>query len=441
MTDFTPSDEQAEALRRIKEWFAAPPEGRAPYFNLRGYAGSGKTSLMKHLIGEELGLSAEGLAPSCCVATYTGKAALNMTRRTGLPCSTIHRLIYSTYRLGEAELAKLRKEIAELEEAAIGLAGAERRAADAVIAQKHLDLKEARGLQVLLNPQSKARDAKLVVIDEHSMVDQVMAKDLLSFGTPVLALGDPGQLPPIRRGKGYFSRGEADFMLTQVHRQAEESAIIRLATWARTGRHIPFGEHDANVWKLPRGRAEPAQLLAADQVLVGYNQTRLELNNAMRREKGFSGLLPNGPAEKIVCLKNDYENGLVNGMPLRLGEAREIDEARFEAQIDRESVAAIGEWEEVGERDQGGRQHFLCYAGGYHDHVAWDKKRDDRDWRIKSKLVDSTFGYAITTYRAQGSQYPNVIVWDDGFGHTETQRRQHLYTAVTRAETGLVIFA
>ena len=76
------------------------------------------------------------------------------------------------------------------------------------------------------------------------MVDEDMARDLMSFKKPILVLGDPGQLPPIR-GEGAFTRDAPDVMLTEIHRQAEESAIIRLATMARQGEAIGFGQYDA----------------------------------------------------------------------------------------------------------------------------------------------------------------------------------------------------
>ena len=116
----------------------------------------------------------------------------------------------------------------------------------------------------MLNEQSIVRDAELIVLDEVSMVGEEMARDLLAFGKPILVLGDPGQLPPIK-GDGAFTRDAPDVMLTEIHRQAGESAIIRLATLARQGQPIPYGEHDAFVWKMrrERGRARSRCCAAA----------------------------------------------------------------------------------------------------------------------------------------------------------------------------------
>ncbi|OYX22927.1 MAG: hypothetical protein B7Z10_12275, partial [Rhodobacterales bacterium 32-66-7] len=74
-------------------------------------------------------------------------------------------------------------------------------------------------------------------------------------------------------------------------------------------------------------------------------------------------------------------------------------------------------------------------------HVANDPKRHDRDWKDKRLLTEATFGWAITAHKAQGSQWENVIVWDDGMGRTDLDRRRWLYTAITRAERGLVLLA
>ena len=139
-----------------------------------------------------------------------------------------------------------------------------------------------------LNPQSDAADAKLIVLDEVSMVGEEMARDLMSFGKPILVLGDPGQLPPIK-GEGAFTRDAPDVMLTEIHRQAAESAIIRLATMARQGQPIGFGEYDRRVAKMRKGDVTPAQALRSGQLICGMNATRLQLNNAMRHAAGFGG--------------------------------------------------------------------------------------------------------------------------------------------------------
>ncbi len=94
----------------------------------------------------------------------------------------------------------------------------------------------------MLNRRSAVADAKLVIIDECSMVDEELGKDLLSFGTKVLVLGDPAQLPPIQGG-GFFTAAEPDAMLTEVHRQAQDDPIVRMSMDIREGRELEIGRH------------------------------------------------------------------------------------------------------------------------------------------------------------------------------------------------------
>ena len=81
------------------------------------------------------------------------------------------------------------------------------------------------------------------------------------------------------------------------------------------------------------------------------------------------------------------------------------------------------------------------YKGHFEDHVAFDRQRHDRDWKNKRLLTEATFGWAITAHKVPGQFLGNVIVWDDGLGKTSLDRARWLYTAITRAEQGLVILS
>ncbi len=98
-----------------------------------------------------------------------------------------------------------------------------------------------------LNHDGPASRAGLIVIDECSMVDAELGRDLLSFGKPILVLGDPAQLPPVKGG-GFFTEAEPDVMLTEIHRQAENDPIIRLSQIVRSGGEIAYGA----LWRKPR---------------------------------------------------------------------------------------------------------------------------------------------------------------------------------------------
>ena len=86
-----------------------------------------------------------------------------------------------------------------------------------------------------------------------------------------------------------------------------------------------------------------------------------------------------------------------------------------------------------------GGKRFVIYSGHFLDHVQLDKDRHDRDWKDKRDMVEATYGWAITCHKSQGSQWQNVIVYDDRLSRNPEDRNRWLYTAITRAEEGLVI--
>jgi exodeoxyribonuclease-5 len=192
MPDFPP--EQDAALKAVAEWLKAKP-GRGntpPIFRLFGYAGTGKTTLARHF--------AAGVDGKVLFAAFTGKAAQVMRNKGCQGASTIHSLIYKP--------------------------------PDTATEQPSFQLWD----------EAPASKAKLIVIDECSMVDAELGRDLMSFGVPVLVLGDPAQLPPIQGG-GYFTDAEPDAMLTEVHRQAQDDPIVRLSMLVREGHRLEPGEY------------------------------------------------------------------------------------------------------------------------------------------------------------------------------------------------------
>ena len=440
MSDLAPSNLQARAIAAIRDWFRSRT-AEQQVFRLFGYAGTGKSTVLKFAL-EELGLDPHvsdrdggSCVPGVVTATFTGKAAL-VLKRKGTPARTIHSLIYSVIEATEEGIEAAGKKIAEAEAHARTLTGFDRTAAEAAIEAQRQALSQMKKPRFALNPQSDAADAKLIVLDEVSMVGEEMARDLMSFGKPILVLGDPGQLPPIK-GEGAFTNDAPDVMLTEIHRQAETSAIIRLATMARCGEPIGFGQYDTFVWKMRKQDVTPEQALRGGQVICGLNATRLQLNNAMRRAAGFvDGWLPTGPDEKIICLKNQNDLGLINGMFVTLDNVVDEGSLFFSAAVSDEDGNRIGP---PGADGKPGR--LRIYKGHFEDHVAFDRQRHDRDWKGKRNLTEATFGWAITGHKSQGSQWENVIVWDDGLGRSESDRRRWLYTVITRAERGLVILA
>ena len=72
-------------------------------------------------------------------------------------------------------------------------------------------------------------------------------------------------------------------------------------------------------------------MLKGGQVICGLNATRRLLNAEMKAAAGFPGVYPEGRDEKIICLKNRNDLGLMNGMFLSLDDVRDEDEHSFSA--------------------------------------------------------------------------------------------------------------
>ena len=270
-----------------------------------------------------------------------------------------------------------------------------------------------------LNEDSLVRDASLIIIDEGSMVDGRIGEDLLSFDTPILVLGDPAQLPPVR-GTGFFTARDPDVMLTEIHRQAEDSPIIRLATEVRNKRPLQPGMYGES--EVVEGqRLAPERVLAADQVIVGRNATRHAANARFRTllDRDSSPLPIEG--DKLVCLRNDHEVGVLNGS---------LWEATADAMLweDKRMLMSVAPHQQEGE-DLDLQVWTQPFLGA--DEIPWFDRRDAQEF---------DYGYALTCHKSQGSQWDDVIVYDESYCF-RADRWKWLYTAITRAAEKVTVVA
>jgi exodeoxyribonuclease V len=358
------SREQAEAIGEVGRWLKA---GEPQVFRLFGYAGVGKTTLARHI--------AEGARGETAFAAFTGKAALVMRGKGCAGATTIHALIYR---------------------ASEGAEGAP---------------------TFTLNADGSASRAGLIVIDECSMVDAELARDLLSFGKPILVLGDPFQLPPVKGG-GYFTDGAPDVMLTQIHRQAHDNPIIRLSEVVRSGGELEEGAY-GETRVIRRAAVDAAEVLAADQVLVGVNRTRRAYNQRMRSLKGFNEPLPVA-GDRLVCLRNDRTKGLINGGLWRVETL---------GGVKKDFVKMTLRSEDEGARSAVKVAVLKAFFEGTEGELAFPLRRESDEF---------DYGYALTVHKAQGSQWDNVMLFDESFAFRE-HRARWLYTGLTRAARRLTV--
>ncbi|WP_230530229.1 ATP-dependent DNA helicase [Microvirga roseola] len=359
------SPQQDAALKAVADWLR---RGDRPVFRLFGYAGTGKTTLAKHI--------AEGVDGDVAFGAYTGKAALVLRTKGCTDASTIHSMIYRSRESDE------------------------------------------NGPQFVLNRQSPAAKADLIVIDECSMVDEELGRDLLSFGQPVLVLGDPAQLPPVKGG-GFFTEGEPDVMLTEVHRQARDNPIVHISMKVREGGRLEPGIYgESRV--IRRREIDAAMVMKADQVLVGLNKTRRLYNARLRELNGYRDPMP-AAGEKLVCLRNDKTKGLLNGGTWTIHALRGIrnDFLRMDVIAD----------DDARRRSVEVAVHKAFFEG----------TEEEVPFALRKESDEFTYGYALTVHKSQGSQWDDLVLFDESYAFRE-HRSRWLYTGLTRAaETVTVV--
>ena len=329
------ADQTAEFMRSDRQAFV-----------LHGLAGTGKTALLAHLAQR---------CPDALLCAPTGKAAFTLRQRTGRDASTIHAAFHEF--IGRSR----------------------RRDREVLDFAPRFEQGELRG--------------RLVLLDEASMVCQKLAREMLASGARIIAAGDPGQLAPVE-GIPFFTC--PDTLLTQVHRQAWGSGIIRQAHAVLSGQpYQPDGEEFQVADEPPDADFGVA--------LCYRNATRRALNAEIRESLGYGGRWPLA-GELVVCLRNNSTVGVYNGAVYET--LADFDPARGRIELDVE-----------------GREVSIphCRFQG-----------DDRP-------ADFDFGYALTVHKAQGSEWDAVLLVDEYPRGDPVGRRRWLYTAITRAASRIVV--
>lgn len=364
------------AVKRYKD--------KEAYTVIAGYAGTGKTTLVKFII-EALDIPEDKVV----YIAYTGRASLVLKNKGCENAITAHKLLYH--------------------------------------AKEKLD-----GTYEFKPKRQLDTNYDLIVLDEASMLPDNMWELLLSHRVHVLALGDIGQLPAIEGDSGILEHPHA--ILNEVVRQALESPIIRLSMDIRNGKWLEYGGPKECRIMTPE-QVTDGLLIGADQVICGKNITRHSLNEQIRKIKFQDEYRPepiNG--DKIVCLQNqwaevgDNMEPLVNGM---LGEINHIelsDDKLYKPKMIADFLS-----------DNDGLYEKLNMD--YKMFVDKEPTVNKDNWKLfvnEKKAYAFDYGYAITCHKSQGSEFEKVIVYDEWLGNKDDHQRW-LYTACTRASKMLVI--
>lgn len=382
------SPDQETAIGRIKEWLASSEKS----LTLGGYAGTGKTTIISYML--------KNWKQNIAVCAFTGKAAAVLRSKGVRSASTMHKLIYTP--VGWCRKCRIQVDPIKVP------------AEDPNVKPDKICPKCMRGDYLTTRfVRVPFIGAELVIVDEASMLNGRLVEDIESLAKKILYVGDHGQLEPIGDDPGIMHTPEV--RLEQIHRQAAKSPIIQFAHHVRKGgsplewKDLP----DCIVHK--RKTAQLSQLSQADVVLCGFNNTRVMVNKAIRRSRGFTDDLPE-VGERVICLQNDGELGIFNGLLLTVIDRRnpKMGWPRFDLVDD------------VGEKYLDMRM--------YSEQFNREKKID----RVKKGIGLFDFGYAMTAHKAQGSEWGHVAVLEQ-IARSWTPSRWR-YTSATRAAKRLDYF-
>lgn len=399
--ELTADQKNADSL--IKDWYY---NSTRQVFVLAGYAGTGKSTLLKYSITETLGLIPD---QSVAFVTPTGKAATVLIRQ-GISATTLHRLIYQSI-TQETEIEVNGKKI-KIEK---------------------LSFKRRENID---------KSIKLIVLDEASMVCDDVMYDLLQFGVKMIICGDNAQLPPVEGLNTYLK--EPDFTLRQIVRQQLDNPIIKLSQMAREGIYIPYGRYGDSVSVLNKrfftGEKRRHCLTTADQIICGINKTRTAINNEIR------SMLNRGPfpesGDKLICTLNNWEQFIDSDFRFNL--VNGIIGTVYNPFYD--SSTGIGFMQfKVDFLDELCPEALPFDTGIFTDGRYIYKHGDyfasyDEDGEPSGAYTLNRFeyGYCISCHKAQGSEFDNTVIFDESYAFKE-DRNRWLYTAITRTKKKLLL--
>lgn len=347
---------------------------------LTGGPGTGKTTALRALIHALLNRRC-----TFALASPTGRAAKRLSEATGQPAKTIHRL---------------------------------------------LEYSPAEGFK---RNEDDPLDVDMVIVDEASMLDLVLTNNLLKaidLHSHLLLVGDVDQLPSVGAGdvlRDIIASGVAAVIqLDLIFRQAQDSLIVTNAHRINQG-HLPLTPKSAQDFFLfVEPEPDKAAALLVDVV-----------KNRIPRKFGMD------PLREIQVLAPMYRGstGVINLN-------QELQEALNPPASDRPERRMGGRTFRVGDRLMQTRNNYdkdvfngdigrLVALDGVEQTVMidFDGRKIGYDWMELDEVVHA---FAITVHKAQGSEYPAVVM-PLTMQHYLMLQRNLLYTGITRAKKLVVL--
>lgn len=378
------SEEQEKAVIACEKFLNSDDK----YFVVSGCAGTGKSAIIPFI--------REKVKGECLVAAYTGKAVVVLKRKGVKDAQTLHSLLY--------------------------------------IATKKEDANGKIYYEFTPKNDYAFYDTKCVIVDEASMVDKEMFELLVSHRFKIIFIGDHFQLPPIKDNFNIMSK--PNIILTKILRQNEDNPIVKLANMARNGQRIPFGQYD-NSFKKKLFKLKPDNYLEYNEIITWTNKMRVNINNSIRKIKGYDSFLPQID-EKVIVKSTSRKYGIYNGQMMYVTDSQpysmkeKICKLSIIDELAMDDIIAAATYSEI--------NHLFS--------IAWEKEKIE-EYRFKKfekgkkriPLIHLDYGYAITCHSAQGSSWRNVCVIEENGLKKMDYYNRWLYTAITRAEESVTIFS
>ncbi len=370
------------------------------YTVISGYAGTGKSTLVKFIVAALPNINPD---EDVIYTSFTGKATQVLQKKGNKNVSTLHKLLFES--IPKPDGTFFRKPVEFI-------------------------------------------PYKIVVVDECSMVPKDLLQRLIKYNVHIICLGDPGQLPPINKNEDNHLLDHPHIFLDEIMRQEAESEIINLTMDIRAGKPLTHYQ-GKEVQILNRDELTTGMLLWADQIICAKNETRISLNNQIRDLLGRSGDPQDG--DKVICLKNNWDIYSVNDNPLVNGTIGYLKDS-FSTYINLpKQITSDGQPKKLDILTA----NFISDTNEDYGILNMDKKliltgepgldwktsyKMGRNWRFQDKIPEQfTYGYAITGWKAQGSEWDNVLVIEEEFPYDKQEHQKFLYTCATRAARRLVI--
>jgi hypothetical protein len=420
--------------------------GIAPVKSLGGWAGSGKTTIMKVL--------AETLGVEVVFGTPTHKAAGVLRRKLPPDMAARVRTYQSlVYQMTPMYRCTTTNRLVMTNKSKCVCPKGQEDGCQCPMSFMPCGAGAAHQCHVTAELKSERRQhlfghRDLVVIDESSMLSRQHVEDLRKFGVPVILVGDAGQLPPIKEAMNPWTL-KPDVELTEIHRQGADSGILLAAhDVRRNGRmgQSAYGSPKPDTVRMPRSSEKVNDLMlrfnpAADGALITYtNRLRALLNMVYHRQ-----LVGDGPVDvgdRVVSLGGQpYEAArvvMMDGKPVATGDFLHVHNGmtgtvlkshvrgvvtELTVQLDDHPLATP-------------EQPVIILSGAIPSAQFGAEKELPFNSPLRPKGTHMwDYGYVLTAHKAQGSEFSKVIVADQA----PRDYRQWMYTAITRAQTGLVV--